>query len=313
MAQALVGNAIPEFSRREALFARFTFPVVLSAGVAFAIGLMDRGVDPLLAFLYAQAPCFLVVIVLEHVVPYHKEWNRSRGDVLVDAKHAITITVFNAAIDPLLRGSGLLVAGFISAQFSLTLWPDSWPLLLQLAFALVFVELWQYWVHRLQHELPFLWRFHALHHSAPRLYWLNAARFHPLDIALNGIGVSTGLAILGAGPRVLALWLLVSAVHGIFQHANIPARIGWLNWIFSMAELHRWHHSKTIEEANHNYGQTIIVWDTLFGTRFLPADRRPPLEIGIPGLAAFPMTWWAQIESPFRWSEIRRRSAVAEG
>lgn len=58
-----------------------------------------------------------------------------------------------------------------------------------------------------------------------------------------------------------------------------------------------------------SYGQTLIVWETLFGTRFLPKDHEPPEEIGIPGLSAFPMTWWAQIQSPLRWGQIQRDSA----
>ena len=111
----------------------------------------------------------------------------------------------------------------------------------------------------------------------------------------------------------VTLFTLITAVHGIFQHANLQLRLGPLNHFFSMAELHRWHHSKTVDEANHNYGQTVIVWDTLFGTRFLPADREPPEEIGIANLPAFPMTWWAQIRSPFRWARIRRESAEASG
>jgi hypothetical protein len=62
-------------------------------------------------------------------------------------------------------------------------------------------------------------------------------------------------------------------------------------------------------EVRVEHGQTLIVWDTLFGTRFLPADREPPEEIGIPHLPAFPMTWWAQIRSPFQWEKIQRESA----
>jgi sterol desaturase/sphingolipid hydroxylase (fatty acid hydroxylase superfamily) len=312
MDEAEVETAIPQLSIREAAVAHFAFPVVMTGGVAFAIALMQSGVDPLFALIAAQIPSVATVIVLERLVPYHEEWNRSHGDLLVDAKHIVTITVFNAAIDPLLRGAGLLVAAWISLQFSLTLWPESWPLLVQLALALVFVELWQYWVHRWQHEVPFLWRFHALHHSAPRLYWLNAARFHPLDLAFNGIGVSVGLAALGAGVPVLALWLLVSAVHGIFQHANIPVRIGPLNWIFSMAELHRWHHSRRVRESNTNYGQTLSIWDTVFGTRYLPKDREPPRDIGLTGLDAYPMTWWAQEIAPLRWAEIEEASAAEQ-
>jgi hypothetical protein len=57
----------------------------------------------------------------------------------------------------------------------------------------------------------------------------------------------------------------------------------------------------------------VILWDTLFGTRFLPKHREPPEEIGIPDLPTFPMTWWAQILSPFRWAKIRSESAARAG
>ncbi len=65
---------------------------------------------------------------------------------------------------------------------------------------------------------------------------------------------------------VLALFTLVSAVHGVFQHTNLPIRCGPLNWFFSMAELHRWHHSRLLKEANTNYSQNLIVWDIVFCT-----------------------------------------------
>jgi sterol desaturase/sphingolipid hydroxylase (fatty acid hydroxylase superfamily) len=76
-----------------------------------------------------------------------------------------------------------------------------------------------------------------------------------------------------------------------------------------MAELHRWHHSRTERESNTNYGSNLILWDIVFGTRFLPADREPPADIGIAGLSAFPMTWWQQLLSPFRWVSIKEASA----
>ena len=114
--------------------------------------------------------------------------------------------------------------------------------------------------------------------------------------------------MLGANELILAYFGLISAVHGIFQHANLQLKLGPLNWIFSMAELHRWHHSRTIEEANTNFGQTISIWDWVFGTRFLPNDRQPPRDIGIADLPDFPMTWWAQIRAPFRWAKVKEES-----
>jgi sterol desaturase/sphingolipid hydroxylase (fatty acid hydroxylase superfamily) len=292
-----------------ALFQWGVFPLVMAAAVAASLGLMADGVDPAAAFLAPQLAAFALVALLEHVYPYHRSWNRPRHDIRGDATHRIVIGVMLAVLTPLLVAAGLSVAGWLTEQIGVGLWPGDWPLLAQLALALLAGELPGYWVHRWEHEWEGLWRFHAVHHSAPRLYWLNAGRFHPIDSLLTFVPSYGLLVVLGCGADLLALFTLVTAVHGIFQHANLQLRLGLLNHFFSMAELHRWHHSKTIHEANHNYGQTVIVWDTLFGTRFLPADRPPPEQIGIPGLPSFPMGWWGQIMSPFRWGRIKRGAA----
>ena len=70
---------------------------------------------------------------------------------------------------------------------------------------------------------------------------------------------------------------------------------------------------EVVREANNNYGQQLIIWDIVFGTRFLPADRMPPEVIGMANLDAFPMTYLAQVASPFRWSRIKRESAELAG
>jgi sterol desaturase/sphingolipid hydroxylase (fatty acid hydroxylase superfamily) len=298
-------------SRQAPLVFRWgVFPVVLGATVAWSIEWMGRGGSPGLAVLVPQLTAFALVAVLEHVYPYHRSWNRPQRDIRVDATHSIVIGILVGIATPLVLAGGVVLGGWLSSRIGVGLWPTAWPLLAQAALALVVGELPGYWIHRWEHEWEGLWRIHAVHHSAPRLYWLNAGRFHPFDSLLTFVPSYGLLVVLGAGVEVLALFTLVTAVHGIFQHANLQVRLGPLNHFFSMAELHRWHHSKTIEEANHNYGQTVIVWDTLFGTRFLPRDREPPEAIGIPDLPTFPMTWWQQILSPFTWARIRRESAA---
>lgn len=97
------------------------------------------------------------------------------------------------------------------------------------------------------------------------------------------------LVALGCNELVLAYFGLVSSVHSIFQHANLQLKLGPLNWIFSMAELHRWHHSRTIEEANTNFGQTISIWDWVFGTRFLTQDREPPRDHSCSDILFYPI------------------------
>ena len=306
--QEYVGS-MSKADRKESFVARFAFVGVMGGALASAIFWMGKGLDPPVALILSQFPAFLIVIFLERRIPFHAVWNQSQGDLSVDIRHGLTISIMAAIADPLLTALGVVVAVTLLGGHTLGLWPTGWPLLLQLPLALLIGEFGQYWVHRLQHEVDFMWRFHALHHSAPRLYWLNAARFHPLDILLNNFVALVPLAFLGAGEGVLALWALFAAVHGIFQHSNLPTRIGPLNWIFSMAELHRWHHSRLVEESNRNYGQNLIIWDVVFGTRFLPEDREPPLDIGLHGLSAYPMTYWAQQSAPFHWRQIREDSA----
>lgn len=300
-------NTVSEQRKRNApaLFKWSVFPVVMGSAVLVAWWLMQQGVAAALAILGPQFAAFAIVAVLEHVYPHHTSWNTPRADIRVDATHALSIGLLIALITPPVVALGVFIGGWASDAIGLALWPAHWPLAAQIVLVLLVGELPGYWVHRFEHQWDSLWRFHAVHHSAPRLYWLNAGRFHPIDSFLTFAPAYLLLVVLGCGEVMLAYFGLITAVHGIFQHANVQLRLGPLNWFFSMAELHRWHHSSTVEEANHNYGQTISVWDWVFGTRYLPADKEPPEEIGIASLPHFPMTWWAQITSPFRWRQIR--------
>jgi sterol desaturase/sphingolipid hydroxylase (fatty acid hydroxylase superfamily) len=140
-----------------------------------------------------------------------------------------------------------------------------------------------------------VWRFHAVHHSLPRLYWLNAGYFHPVDAVLNYALEVIPLILLGAPRQLLALYAVLTAVNGMLKHSNIDLRTGALSWIFSTPELHRWHHSPDPAEGNTNYGSNLVVWDVVFRTRHLP-PRRPPAEIrgarvpdGYLGQLAYPL------------------------
>ncbi len=293
-----------DWTRAESVFAVSIFPVVMTGAIAGCILLIQLGVNPGVAFLAAVLPSFAAVIASERLFPHVPSWNRSYGDVGTDSAHYVSIIASGAVYNPALALFGATLGAWLAPLVGASLWPTTWPLLGQLALALVLGELGTYWVHRFQHEWPLLWRFHATHHSAPRLYWLNAARFHFLDIFMNSVLLVVPLVTLGAQPEIFFLVALFSTVHGIFQHANMKLRLGPLNWIFSMAELHRWHHSRLMEESNTNYGQNLIVWDIVFGTRYLPNDREPPDDIGLTWPAAFPMTYWAQILAPIRWKRI---------
>jgi sterol desaturase/sphingolipid hydroxylase (fatty acid hydroxylase superfamily) len=288
------------------------FPVVMGGAVALMLALLAAGMAPPLAVIVTDLAAFAVVIAAERVFPHEPEWNRPRGDVAADAGHALVSGLAGMQLArPLLDAGGIVVAAWLSRTLGADLWPADWPLLAQLGLALLIGELGTYWFHRFQHEHELLWRFHTIHHGAERLYWLNAARFHPLDLVPLFACWYGPLVALGCPEAVLALVAMFDAVFGILQHCNVAVRLGPLNWIFSMAEPHRWHHSRRLEEANSNYGSNLIVWDVVFGTFYLPRDRRPPVAIGIEGMPGFPRGYLAQLALPFRWATVRRDAAAA--
>jgi sterol desaturase/sphingolipid hydroxylase (fatty acid hydroxylase superfamily) len=275
------------------------YPASMAAAVWTVIAAMDAGVESGLAVVAVNVAAALVVLVFERVLPYRRAWNASAGDVRTDVLHA----AFNGVTGEI--GRLLTVAGltFVSVRLSTALgtglWPSRWPLWAQLALAFPIGELPVYWIHRLEHRGGFLWRLHAVHHSAPRLYFLNATRNHPIDAVVSLAFLVAPLVLLGAGERLLAVAMVVWAVHALFQHGNVDVRLGPLNWLLSMAEVHRWHHSRRIDEANANYGQTLLVWDIVFGTRRVPEGREPPEDVGLAGLPAYPAGWLGQLASPF--------------
>ena len=307
---ALSGAAV-RTRRGTRMFSRVVFPIAMFGSVGISISTFQNGLGAGPAFVFGMLFGYAVVIAGERFYPYVSDWNRSHDDVATDLAWGGTGIATGAAFSTFALGVGGFLGSQLSGWFGSPLWPTEWPLVAQLVLALVVVEFFHYWLHRWQHEWDWLWRFHATHHSAPRLYWLNAVRFHFVDTGLINVGFTLPLVALGAPPEIFTLWVVTASVHGICQHANMQMRIGPLNWVFSMAELHRWHHSRLVRESNTNYGQNLILWDIVFGTRFLPRDREPPADIGIAELDAFPMTWWQQLISPLTWRRIKRESGAA--
>ena len=284
------------------------FPGVLFGATVVGLLLLQSGASPLL-FTVVLAGSMLTIAILEHFFPCHRRWQLNHGDVGVDILHNIVSGFMT--VEALRAGLLLLVApvaAWLSATLGASLWPSSWPLAAQLVLALVVSEPLHYWTHRLAHERSdVLWSWHAVHHSAERLYWLNVGRDHPLGITLQFTCQFTPLVLMGCPAHVFHLWALFSAVHGMLQHSNVDMRLGVFHWVFSSADLHRWHHSRHLQEANHNYGAVLIYCDLLFGSFFLPA-RQAPSDPGISYLPTFPKAYLSQLTVPFRWAAIKEDS-----
>lgn len=156
------------------------------------------------------------------------------------------------------------------------------PLWTRLAAALVVGEFGFYWGHRWTHEIPLLWRFHAIHHSAEEIDWLVNTHAHPFDIVFVRLCgfvpmYALGLArpMLGQSVDVVPLLImLVGTVWGFFIHANLRWRFGWLGLVVSTPAFHHWHHTND-EHINRNYASMLPFMDKLFGTWYMPKKQWP--------------------------------------
>jgi len=192
----------------------------------------------------------------------------------------------------------------------------AWPLWLRVAAALVVGEIGFYWGHRWSHEIPLLWRFHAIHHSAEHLDFLVNTRSHPVDMVFTRLCELTPLYILGLaspvgrnGSLVPVLVILIGTVWGFFIHSNVRWRFGVLEWIISTPAFHHWHHTNDGPEViDKNYAPMWPLIDLLFGTLHLPADRQPE-RYGID--QPMPPTLLGQLAEPFRFP--RKSAAPVDG
>jgi len=157
------------------------------------------------------------------------------------------------------------------------------PLGLRLAAAFVVGEAGYYAAHRAMHTVPWLWRCHAIHHSAEAMDWLVNVRAHPFDLAIGRLGGLLPIYLLGlaqptagTADSVPLLVALVGSLWGFFVHANVTWRFGWLEYVIATPGFHHWHHTRDDPSViDKNYASMLPVLDWLFGTLHLPPAARP--------------------------------------
>ncbi len=275
--------------------ASILYPVGMLMAVGTHLMLTALGWSAMLCAYGIVLTAALGITMLERVFPARQQWLPDWKDVRQDTAFMVAIQI---AFPKLLGLATVQLLLEIAPPSVVGLWPHDSPIWLQALWMLLLADLFRYWLHRAAHKIPWLWKFHAVHHSPKKLYWINVGRFHPVDKGLQFIFDALPFIILGVNEQVLALYFVFYAVNGFFQHCNINLHFGWLNYVVSSAELHRWHHSRLKSESDQNYGNNLIIWDMLFGTRFLPADRKVS-ELGLT-VDTYPDSFWRQMIEPFK-------------
>lgn len=187
-----------------------------------------------------------------------------------------------------------LLAGLFGASQP-TATPGFWQLAaLTLVFAAV-ADFSTYWIHRLHHESPLIWPFHAVHHSAEVLTPLTLYRKHPVYDILGSLlhgtlsGIATGIVVYALFGRISVMaigganliYFVFHAVGSNLRHSHVWFSYGpVLERIFVSPAQHQIHHSRRPEHHDRNYGEVFAVWDWMFGTLYLPKGRET-FELGL--------------------------------
>ena len=274
-----------------------SYPVVIVLGFALYMTLAGAGWHVTLASYSAAGVGVGLVALHEIKLPYRKDWRPPGEDVRTDAIFLIVVQValpYLLAITLVVGLAGALKAGGLTVD---VLWPHNLPVVAQVGIMLLAADFMRYWLHRAFHRYPLMWRLHAVHHSPAQLYTINVGRFHPIEKSVQYAVDTLPFALLAVSQEVLAAYFVFYALNGFFQHSNCRVYLGPLNYVVAGPELHRWHHSRRARESNSNFGNNLIVWDTLFGTRFLPNDRDIE-EIGLHN-RRYPTGFLVQMKSPF--------------
>ncbi|MFT4025842.1 MAG: sterol desaturase family protein [Novosphingobium sp.] len=176
------------------------------------------------------------------------------------------------------------------------LWVANLPWIVQFAAVIVLADLFQYWYHRLFHTVPFLWGFHAVHHSAPAMDWLAGARMHFVEIVLLRAVTSLPLFTLGFSPSVMQAYIGFVYVYSSLLHANLKGDFDRLGHWVATPRFHHWHHGLEQEAVDVNFAIHLPLFDKLFGTFHMPKGRWPK-GYGVP--EQVPKGYWAQMVYPF--------------
>jgi sterol desaturase/sphingolipid hydroxylase (fatty acid hydroxylase superfamily) len=186
---------------------------------------------------------------------------------------------------------GIAIKGIVEAMDGGTGWSrlhlvSGWPVPAQLALFWVTHDFYIYWFHRLQHRNRWLWRTHEAHHSGKDVDWLAGSRSHSIEILINQTIEYAPIVLLGAHSDVALMKGVLDAVWGMYIHSNLDVRAGRWQYIFNGPEMHRWHHSDSVDRLSVNFSTKIAIWDWLFGTAYLP--RAKPPAYGLWGGEPFP-------------------------
>ena len=260
------------------------------------------GLGPL-GILVAGTAINVVLFVLEQRFPLVAgEDVVGDPEVPSDLGHTVLANGIAQASDAAMLAIGAIVAGKLGEVWGLHLWPTGLPFVVQVLILVIVADGIEYWRHRLEHRVSWLWPIHALHHDVVRMHVLKSARNTFADMMLRSIVVYGPFAMLGA-PRDVIVWHpLTLLVLGPIAHANVALPIpAFAHRLIVTPPGHRMHHARSRSHSDGNFAVVTPLWDLLFGT-FNDPVACPPLPVGLD--ERLPTGFVRQALSPFLWRPV---------
>ncbi len=230
------------------------------------------------------AASFSALWLLESWIPFYEEFPGGAKEKIGHDSRNLALGLINAVLTAIIVATlfPYILSGAGRGDFGL-LSLVAWPAWVELAIALLLFDIWMYIWHRVNHVVPFLWRFHRMHHTEVDMDASSAVRFHPGEIFFSGLARLAIIPLIGLHLHQLVLYELILSFSVFFHHSNIrllPKLDYGLMALIVTPAMHRVHHSRWEPETNSNYGTILSWWDKIFGS-FRLRDDAHALQLGL--------------------------------
>jgi len=240
----------------------------------------------------------LIFIFIEKLFALRKDQSVFRPEWQTDFHHFI---VNHMIVGFVLLATNLLVHKLFgwAAQDGIRGWVAGLNFWAALFMIVLVADLVQYATHRAYHEVPLLWRLHAVHHSVKSMDWLAGSRQHILELIITRTLVLAPIYVLGFSKEVIDAYIIIVGFQAVFNHANVSVRLGPLRYVIVTPNFHHWHHSQDDVAIDKNYAAHFAFIDYAFGTA-VKSDREWPEHYGVVG-DYVPNGFFKQLAFPFVW------------
>lgn len=212
----------------------------------------------------------IIILIAEQQYPLKQNWKVRREEFITDLKYLCTTAVFDAIGKTIVLWTILRINQWYDSD---NVW-EGMPFIIVYIIANLSGELLPYAYHRISHAGKedsvtslFLWKIHAIHHLPTTLNWFKTNWMHPINMFTNTFLKYGTLTLMGFNNEIIFAVGVTHVVIAYLSHANIKTQTGVLDYIIVTPQVHQYHHSQKLHEAQ-NFGNIIPFWDIVFGTYY---------------------------------------------